>query len=91
MRQDDPIDTKLALLSKDVKHLSETIGKDLGYVQDGFREVKDSMVKIEERFSTLENKFVTRTEFSPIKKVVYGLVSVSLMAVISAILATVIT
>ena len=38
----------------------------------------------------LENKYITRFEFDPIKKIVYGVVSMILVAVMSAMIALVI-
>jgi uncharacterized phage infection (PIP) family protein YhgE len=40
--------------------------------------------------SKLEGHYVTKEEFDPVKKIVYGLVSVVLLAVIGAIMALVI-
>lgn len=37
----------------------------------------------------LESEYVSRTEFEPIKKIVYGLISIVLMAVVAGILALV--
>lgn len=54
--------------------------KDVGYI-------KESVQRIE---GTLEGNYVTRIEFEPIKKVVYGLVALILVAVVGAVIALVV-
>ena len=66
---------RLALSEKLTK-----LGVDMDYVKDGVREIKD----------TIKRDYITRNEFEPIKKIVYGLVSLILMGVVTAVLALVI-
>jgi len=50
------------------------------------RQVREDVTEIKTR---LENNYVTRYEFDPIKKLVYGLVSIVLTAVVGALVALV--
>lgn len=56
------------------------IESDIEYIKITTREIKDR----------LGRDYVTREEFDPIKKVVYGLVSITLIGVIGAILGLVV-
>ena len=56
------------------------MASDIEYIQ---RDVKD--IKL-----TLRGDYITRAEFEPVKKVIYGLVGLILVAVVSAIVALVI-
>lgn len=49
--------------------------------------IKESIDKIEKK---IDNKYVTKDEFAPVKLVVYGLVGVILVAVMGAIIALVV-
>lgn len=49
--------------------------------------IKDSIDKIEKK---LDNKYVTKDEFAPVKLIVYGLVGMILVAVIGAVIALVV-
>ena len=51
------------------------------------KHIKGSIDKIEKK---LEGEYVSRAEFDPIKKVVYGLVALTLTSVVGAVLAIVI-
>jgi hypothetical protein len=50
--------------------------KDISYIKDEITEIK---VK-------LESKYVTQTEFEPVKRIVYGLVGLILVAVVGSLL-----
>ena len=50
-------------------------------------DIKDDVKSVK---SSLEEHYITNQEFDPVKKIVYGLVSLILVAVISALLVLVI-
>ena len=54
----------------------------------------EQLTRVREDIKSLENKidnnYVTRTEFEPVKKLVYGLVSLTLMTVVAALYAQII-
>lgn len=56
------------------------IGTDLEYI-------KEKLNAVDEKVS---NNYVTKTEFDPIKQIVYGLVSLILIAVVGALVALVV-
>jgi hypothetical protein len=56
------------------------IAKDIEYIKGDVKEIKDKM----------EKNYITREEFDPIKKIVYGIVTLVLSGVVVAILALVI-
>lgn len=62
------------------KALSEATKVDLQYIKDDLKEIK----------VRLDNKFVTREVFLPIKQIVYGQVALILIAVVGGLLAMVI-
>lgn len=54
---------------------------------DSIEKKVDSLVNFQEELSEkLENKFVSKTEFQPIKSIVYGMVVLMLSAVLGAII-----
>jgi hypothetical protein len=61
---------------------------DILLVQKDIEYIKFQLETINEK---LDNEYVTRTEFAPIQKLVYGGVSLTLVAVVTALLALVIT
>lgn len=56
------------------------IANDLGYIKEKLNEVD----------SKVSTHYVTKTEFEPIKNIVYGLVSLILIAVVGALVALVV-
>ena len=59
--------------------LSEATKIDLGYIKEELKDIK----------SRLDNKFVTKEIFDPIRKIVYGQVALVLIAVVGGLLAMV--
>lgn len=57
------------------------IAKDINYMKE----------KLDEVDGKLNSHYVTKEEFEPIKKVVYGLVSIILVAVVGAVVSLVVT
>lgn len=57
------------------------IARDITYMKE----------KLDEVDGKLNSHYVTKEEFEPIKKVVYGLVSIILVAVVGAVVSLVIT
>lgn len=58
----------------------EVIANDISYIRDDLTEIK----------STLRGSYVSKDEFEPIKKIVYGLVGLILVAVVGAVMGLVI-
>ena len=56
------------------------IVKDIGYIKDNIKEIKDS----------LDEKYVTKTEFSPVKLIAFGFVGIIVVAVMGSIIALVV-
>ena len=63
--------------------MSEKVGNIEGDVKEVKGDVKDMITRI-------ENHYVTKAEFAPVKTVVYGLVSLIVVAVIGAVISLVI-
>lgn len=59
----------------------------LALMANNIEHIKSRVEKIDEK---LDNDYVTHIEFEPIKKIVYGLVSLTLVAVVGAIIGLVI-
>ena len=68
--------TQMALMAQDVRYMREAM-------VDIRKDVSD--LKAE-----LENKYVTNEAFAPVQRLVYGLVTVLLVSVIGAVVATVV-
>jgi hypothetical protein len=60
---------------------------DLAVIANDISYIKGQIVEIKQK---LEGEYVTHDEFEPVKKVVYGLVSLILVAVVGALLGLVI-
>jgi hypothetical protein len=60
----------------------------LAVIQNDITYIKQEVDDIKK---LVENKYVTKDEFDPIKKVVYGMVGLILVAVVGAVLALVIS
>ena len=58
----------------------EVISNDITYIRDDVKEIKDN----------LRSSYVSKDEFDPVKKIVYGLVGLILVAVMVAVLGLVI-
>lgn len=59
----------------------------LALMSNNIEHIKSRVEKIDEK---LEEDYVTHVEFEPIKKIVYGLVSLTLVAVVGAVIGLVI-
>lgn len=66
------------------KSQSDTIDTKLAVMANNIEYIKADIIEIKEQ---LKKDYVTREEFSPIKKIVYGLVSLILVAVVGAMVA----
>ena len=69
--------------TKEINGLTTSLAvilNEVGFIKCEIREIKDK----------LEAHYVTQDQFEPIKRIVYGLVSVILLSVVGAILALVI-
>lgn len=59
----------------------------IAVMQEQIMGIKDTVERIEQK---LENKYVSKEEFQPIKRLVYGCVSIILSSVIVAMVALII-
>jgi len=64
---------------KDNNNDISLIKRDIEYIQKDVKEIKEK----------LESRYVTKEEFDPIKRIVYGMVGVILLAVVGALVALV--
>lgn len=64
------------------------IQKDVSYMKEKFDEVKEQISGMDGK---LNSHYITKEEFEPVKKIVYGLVGVILLAVVGAIVSLVLT
>lgn len=63
------------------------IQKDIGFIKETMKDMKDSVGDVKEQ---LGSQYVSKDEFEPIKKLVYGVVGLFLTGIVGAILALVI-
>lgn len=56
------------------------IAKDISYISSDVKEIKEKM----------ESNYVTKDQFEPVKNIVYGMVSLILLAVVGALVALVV-
>ena len=63
----------------------------LAVVQTQMEGVKEDLQRIEQGLSRIPDLFVSKAEFDPVKRIVYGLVSVVLVSVIGAVIGLVVT
>ena len=56
---------------------------ELAVMANDIKNIKDDVSEIKDK---LDNQYVTKTEFEPVKKVVYGIVGLILTAVIAALI-----
>jgi hypothetical protein len=62
----------------------------IAVVANDVEHIKKSVDRIEKRFDNLDSQYVEKSEFEPVKKVVYGVVALILTAVIGALVGLVI-
>lgn len=67
-------------------NLNEIITK-MAVMANDIEYIKKSLTKIDTK---LEGEYVTKTEFDPVKRIVYGLVAIVLTAVVGALVALVV-
>ena len=67
-------------MTKDESETLAVLANDVAHIKADIAEIKQSMI----------NSYITRVEFEPVKKVVYGLVTIVLIAVVGALVALVI-
>lgn len=65
------------------KSQSDTIDTKLAVMANNIEYIKSDIIEIKNQ---LKADYVTREEFGPIKKIVYGLVSLILVAVVGAMI-----
>jgi hypothetical protein len=67
--------TSIAVIQRDIKYILERIDGMDKNVSEGFAEIN----------TKVDDKYVTKIEFEPIKKIVYGLVGIILTSVLLAV------
>lgn len=77
---------ELDYIKKDIKEIKETV-KELPTITE--MDLANRKL-VEEVFDKVKNEYVTKEDFKPVKKIVYGLVGASLLAVLGSIFALVI-
>lgn len=70
------LDTKVAVILNDVGHIREEIG--------------DIKMDLQEQRKEAKENYIRKEEFDPVKRIVYGLVGLILVAVVGAIIALVV-
>jgi outer membrane murein-binding lipoprotein Lpp len=74
---------KVTRLETEVGHLRndmEKMAKSIGGIKEDVNDLKEMM----------DSRYVTRTEFEPIRNIIYGMVGVVLLAVVTALVALVV-
>jgi hypothetical protein len=75
-----------------VKLTPETTAVHIKQIHDSLEEIKATLeADYSDLKSTLVRDYVTKAEFNPVRAVVYGLVGVLMIAVVSGLMATIIT
>lgn len=70
---------KAALLVKDVAVANAVVSSNISYIQKDIAEIKSD-------FKDMKGQYVTLDRFEPIQRLVYGLVTLMLVAIVGAIL-----
>ena len=71
-------------LKGDIKELNDGIVRNIEKLQD-YKEDKKEVKRLWEEAQGIHQSFVTKAEFSPIKKIVYGAVSIVLTMFLGAV------
>lgn len=66
--------------------MNEKKNENIGVIMNDLQYIKRDISEIKHK---LESNYVTKEEFDPIKRIVYGMVSIILVAVVTAIVALV--
>ena len=86
--------------SPETKQAISNLTMELKYIKEDIQGIKDSVSKlptvaqmdlaneklVERIFNKVQSEYVSKTEFAPIKKVIYGVVGIGGAAVVSAII-----
>jgi len=91
------LNTRHTVPSPETKKFMEKIDLKFQYMQKDIKEIKENMVtkdsmdlaneKLVERiFEKVKSEYVSKTEFAPIKKVIYGIISIVGTAIIGAVI-----
>lgn len=79
----------LAVLASSMEQVKREVSETRNEIKDMRREIADNYVR-KEQFNSVENSYIKREEFAPVKSIVYGLVGLIMVSVVSAILALVV-
>ena len=71
----DNIVLQIKMIAKNDKIKLAVMARDVKYIRGEVKEIKER----------LDDQYVTKTEFDPIKKVVYGIIALILTAVVGAL------
>lgn len=61
------------------------MARDIEFIKEGLGDIKKMVEAIESKVENLNQKFVTKEEFDPIKRLVYGVTALALTALATAI------
>ena len=73
--------------SETVKTKMAVMQNDIDYIKEGMNDIKTAVNDIKKN---IEEQYVTRAEFAPIKQVVYGIIGLLITAVFGALLSLVV-
>ena len=77
MKKDsETLKTKIAVMQNDIEHIKGSLGE----IKSVVEEIKKNM----------EDKYVTKTEYTPVKQIVYGIVGLILTTVFGAMLSIIV-
>ena len=74
MSKDITVKERLIVMETKFNGLNKTVG-------DGFDSLRGDIKSLSGKFDCLDKKYVSRSEFFPIKQIVYGLVTLILVSV----------
>lgn len=80
----------MAAQTKTERAESEAVAIAAAVLKNDIDHIKLDIAEIKDGFKEMRACYLTKTEFEPVKKVVYGLVTIILIAVVGAVLALVV-
>jgi hypothetical protein len=75
------------LLRQEIKSLRELLSEQIQGLRGDYKRIEDANETLQ---SSLQDQYVSQSDFRPVRTIVYGMVAVMLMAVLTAILAKVV-
>ena len=84
------IERKIENIQENCFHYTAKFDKRTALMQKDIKNISDKQDIVLKKFIEFEKKFVTKTEFWPVKTIVYGLVSTILLSVLVGLIALVV-